>query len=180
MSIGTRLAAVLAGATAITLIALACGGPTSTEIVQTQTALNKEANATATANAVATAGGDVKLKVAFEVGKGSIAEHVQLTQAAKATAAVASGEAVAGASSGATVTPVPEVVAEAPEGPAQSGDVEILIIGRRRPEIILFKSGPVRADTAGRGSGPPRGLAMRDSKASGHVLSKQDHAGPPV
>jgi len=134
---------VVAGAMAITLVALACGGPTSTEIVQTQTALNKESNATATANAVATAGGDVREHVAFKVGKGSIAEQVQLTQAAKATAAVAAGEAVAGASSGATVTPVPEVVTEAPEGPALTGDVEILIknLGVMDPEGVKITVG---------------------------------------
>jgi len=143
MNLRARLVLVVAGAMAITLVAIACGGPTSTEIVQTQTALNKEANATATANAVAAAGGDVEKHVAFKVGKGSIAEQVQETQAAKATAAVAAGEEVAGASSGATVTPVPEVITEAPEGPAQSGEVEILIknMGAMDPDVVKITVG---------------------------------------
>jgi len=143
MGFRARLGLVVAGAASITLVALACGGPTSTEIVQTQTALNKQSNATATAEAVIAAGGDVEKKVAFAVGKGSIADQVQETQAAKATAAVEAGEEVAGASSGATVTPVPEIVAEAPEGPPQSGEVEILIknLGAMDPEAVKITVG---------------------------------------
>jgi len=142
MTLRVRLAAVVVVALAISLVALACG-PDSTSIVHTQTAKNKEYNATATADAVLAAGGDVEEKVAFKVGKGSIAEKVQETQSAAATATIEAGGVSMGASSSeATPTPAPLDV-EAPEGPALSGEVKILIknLGVMDPEVVKITPG---------------------------------------
>ena len=58
MSIRNRVILVLAGTFILTVVLVACGGPTTTDIVQTSTALNKVENATATAEIVLTAGGN--------------------------------------------------------------------------------------------------------------------------
>ncbi|MCH8115856.1 MAG: hypothetical protein IIB25_10280, partial [Chloroflexi bacterium] len=69
MSIRNRLILVLAGTFILTVVMVACGGPTTTDIVQTSTALNKVENATATAKIVLTAGGNPD-EVEVEIGTG--------------------------------------------------------------------------------------------------------------
>jgi plastocyanin len=135
MTMKFRMASVVIGALIISVIAVACGEDT-TSVIQTQTALNKELNATATTAAIIAQGGDPDQGV--QVGEGSRADEFAKAYAATQTAIAEGG--------GETATPTPETVElVAPEGPAltdaDNPTINIADRGVFDPEVILVKTG---------------------------------------
>ena len=136
MSIRNRLILVLAGTFILTVVLVACGGPTTTEIVQTSTALNKVENATATAEIVLTAGGNPD-EVEVEIGTGSVAERQNILAAETATALAEEGIFSEGVGSGGEVKQGAAFDVDVPDGPAESGLI-IVDIQQRGAVGIVF------------------------------------------
>jgi plastocyanin len=125
MSIRSRVVLILAGTFVLTIVLVACGGPMTTEIVQTQRAQNKIDNATATAVIVLTAGGNPD-EVEVEIGTGSAAEIFNISAAETATALAEQGIFSEGSGSS-EVKQGAAFEVEVPDGPAQSGVIEVAI-----------------------------------------------------
>ena len=136
MSIRNRVILVLAGTFILTVVLVACGGPTTTEIVQTSTALNKVENATATAKIVLTAGGNPD-EVEVEIGTGSLAERQNILTAETATAEAEQGIFAEGVGSGGEVQQGAAFDVDIPDGPAESG-VIIVDIQQRGAVGVVF------------------------------------------
>ena len=136
MSIRNRVILVLAGTFILTVVLVACGGPTTTEIVQTSTALNKVENATATAEIVLTAGGNPD-EVEVEIGTGSVAERQNILAAETATALAEEGIFSEGVGSGGEVKQGAAFDVDVPDGPAESGLI-IVDIQQRGAVGIVF------------------------------------------
>lgn len=138
MSIRIRLILVVTGAFVLTVVLAACGsgGPSTTDIVQTSTALNKVENATATAEIVIAAGGNPD-EVEVEVGTGSAAEAFNIAAAETATALAEQGVVSQGVGSGGEVKQGAAFDVEVPEGPAESG-VIVVDIPQRGAEGTVF------------------------------------------
>lgn len=136
MSIRNRVILVLAGTFILTVVLVACGGPTTTDIVQTSTALNKVENATATAKIVLTAGGNPD-EVEVEIGTGSLAERQNILTAETATAEAEQGIFAEGVGSGGEVQQGAAFDVEVPDGPAESG-VIVVDIPLRGAEGVVF------------------------------------------
>lgn len=135
---------VLTSAVIAMTIAVACGASTSQfETIQTFEADNKNLNATATAAAILAAGGDISQAGAVAVGEGSIAQQAQATAAAKATAQAESGEeqdaSVVGSEVGSESEQAVEFEVSMPEGPAESGEVTILLADKGFPDPQVVK-----------------------------------------
>ena len=130
MTLRSRVISLLFISTAVTLITIACGGQTTSEVIQTQQAQNRIDNATATAFARANA----SPTVAGTTTGLSQAEIARQTAIAQATAAAGTPTADAGGE---------EV--QMPEGPAltdaDSPTVNIGDGGTFTPEVIKVKVG---------------------------------------
>lgn len=140
MSIRNRLILVIAGALLATTVLAACFGDTTrqTDIVQTSVALNKQDNATSTAEVVLARGGNPD-EVEVEVGSGSAAELAQIAAAETATAQAAEGiitEGVGG-SAGDELAQGAAFEVEVPEGAAESG-VIVVDIQSKGAEGTIF------------------------------------------
>ena len=137
MSIRNRVILVLAGTFILTVVLVACGGPTTTDIVQTSTALNKVENATATAKIVLTAGGNPD-EVEVEIGTGSVAERQNILAAETATALAEEGIFSEGVGSGGEVKQGAAFDVDVPDGPAESGLI-IVDIQQRGAVGVVFE-----------------------------------------
>ena len=147
MSIRNRLILVLTGAFVLAVILAACGGgPTTTDIVQTSSALNKVENATATAEVVLAAGGNPD-EVEVEIGTGSAAELHNIAAEATVTAEAEQGIFAEGVGSGGEVLQGAAFDVEIPDGPAETGVIVVDIpqIGAEGmvfdPAIVKIKVG---------------------------------------
>lgn len=136
MSIWSRVVLLLAGTFVLTIVLVACGAPTTTEIVLTQKAQNKIDNATATAVVVIAAGGNPD-EVEVEIGTGSAAEAHNIAAAATATAEAEQGIIAEGSGSEDVIKQGAAFDVEMPDGPAESG-VIIVDIPQRGAEGTLF------------------------------------------
>ena len=136
MSIRNRLILVLAGTFILTVVMVACGGPTTTDIVQTSTALNKVENATATAKIVLTAGGNPD-EVEVEIGTGSAAERQNILAAETATALAEQGIMSEGVGSGGETKQGAAFDVDVPDGPAESGLIVVDILLRGAAGIVF-------------------------------------------
>ncbi|MBI4218637.1 MAG: hypothetical protein HY682_00740 [Chloroflexi bacterium] len=141
MSLARLTATAIAVAFAVALVAVACGGPTSTQLVQTVTTGQKIENATATAKALIEKGLDPSNPQVI-VGAGSLAEQFQQTAVAGLTAtaqavAAGGGTPAAGTSEGDSLPKDP------PAGDPLSGTVTVKIENRGlfNPQVIKIKVG---------------------------------------
>ncbi|MBI4305290.1 MAG: hypothetical protein HY678_03125 [Chloroflexi bacterium] len=140
MSLARLTVIAIAAAFMFALVALACGGPTSTQLVQTVTTGQKIENATATAKALIEKGLDPSNPQVI-VGVGSLAEQFQQTAVAGLTAtaqAVAAGGGTPAASSDTGGLPK-----EPPAGDPLTGTVTVKIGNRGLfdPDVIKIKVG---------------------------------------
>lgn len=143
MSIRNRLILVLTGSFILTAVFAACVSATSTtDIVQTSTAMNKIENATATAEIVLTAGGNPD-EVEVEIGTGSLAEAFNLATAATTTAEAGEGIFAEGVGSGGEVKQGAAFDVDVPDGPAESG-VIVVDIPLRGAEGMVFEPAIVK------------------------------------
>lgn len=107
MTLKRKTVGVFGIALIISIIAIACGGPTTENIIATQQALNRIENTQIAATKTVAAGGEVTEDGRITTGEGSIAS-IQATRTSATSTALA----------GATPTPTPtQVVIEVPEGP---------------------------------------------------------------
>ena len=146
---------ILISTLVVAIIAVACAADT-TSVIQTTTAQQKEDNRQATRAALTAQGIDPDIGVKTAVGKGSIAEQVQQTAFANATATAASGggqENLVRLPDGSLVEPArataiavggtPEEPIDAPEGAVLSGEVAIKLgnSGRMDPAVVKVTVG---------------------------------------
>ena len=129
MSISTKIVLVLSGAFILSAAMASCSsGPTTTEIVQTSKAQNKLDNAAATREA-AIAAGENPDEVQVKIAAGSQADKINKQRAATATAQAEAGIEAVG--SGSAIEQEKAVLdIEMPDGPAQSGTVEVGIVSK--------------------------------------------------
>ena len=123
----------------LTAMLIACGGPTTIEIVETTKAQNKLDNADATRQAVIDAGGDPDAEVQVQIEEGSAAANAKATQEAKATAQAEEGitfEGVGGSSDD-KVSEGAAFAVEVPEGPAEGGVIEIQLVSLGAGGIVF-------------------------------------------
>ncbi|MDA1279351.1 MAG: hypothetical protein O3B95_04835 [Chloroflexi bacterium] len=128
MSIRNRLILVLIGAFVASAVMAACGGPTTTDIVETSVAQNKIDNATATAQSAIAAGIDPD-NVQVQITKGSAADLANQETAATATAQAEAGIFTEGVGSTELLQGAAFAV-DIPDGPAQSGTIEVAFVSR--------------------------------------------------
>ena len=130
MTLRSRVISLLLISSAVTLVTIACGGETTSEVIQTQQAQNRIDNATATAAALAN-----RTPTVAGTGTGlSQSEIARQTAIAQATAAAGTPTAGAGGED-----------VEMPDGPALTdADSPTVTIGDRgvfTPEVIKVKVG---------------------------------------
>ena len=143
MRLNRVVAVVLAGSAVIAFLLVACNTTTQSDFIATVTQEQKYDNATATAKVLISQGIDPDT-VAVVVGKGSLAEKSVATFNAGLTA---TAETEAGG--GITPTAIQlgtgseEEPSEAPDGPAESGEVRVLIFssGRMDPPVVKITVG---------------------------------------
>ena len=153
MSIRNRLILVLTGAFVLAVILAACGGgPTTTDIVQTSSALNKVESATATAEVVIAAGGNPD-EVEVEIGTGSAAELHNISAEATVTAEAEQGIVAEGVESGGEVLQGAAFDVEIPDGPAETG-VIVVDIPQIGAEGMVFDPAIVKSRWVRLLSGP--------------------------
>ena len=121
----------------MTVVLAACSsGPSTTDIVQTSIALNKVENATATAEVVFAAGGNLD-DVEVEIGTGSAAEAFNLAAAATTTAEAGEGIFAEGVGSGGEEKQGQAFDVDVPDGPAESGVIVIDIVLRGAEGVVF-------------------------------------------
>lgn len=135
MTLKTKTISVVLGALIVTLIAAACGGATTSDIIATSAAANRIENDNATRQAIIDAGGNPDTDREVAVGTGSRAELQRIATDATSTAL-----------SFASPTPTATVVViNVPEGPtltdADNPIVQIENLGIFVPEILKVKIG---------------------------------------
>ncbi|MEX0762577.1 MAG: plastocyanin/azurin family copper-binding protein [Dehalococcoidia bacterium] len=132
-----KIALILLGALLIAAAVAACGGPSTTEIVQTQTAQNRLDNATATAQAEAT----MAAQTPDTNGGGGPLTPLERSRATASARATEQAAQTPSSGNGGDVPGGSDV--EIPDGPAQSGEV-VVQIGNRGvfdPQVIKITPG---------------------------------------
>jgi plastocyanin len=141
----TGFAVVVTGSLAVaTAVSFACGGLTTSEIIQTSEAENKVQNAASTSTSVAAtraAGGESSAGVGSG-GQSGLAGQLRATAAAEATATAQAGGGGDGGATAATATPSP-LDAPEPAGDPLTGEVTVQIgnAGAFDPAVIKIKVG---------------------------------------
>ena len=145
MSIWTKVILVLSGAFILSAVMASCSsGPTTVEIVKTTRAQNKIDNLAATRE-VALAAGENPDDVQVKIAKGSQADKV--IEERNATATALAEEGIVSVGSGSDIVKEVTRDVEMPDGPAETGLIEIPIIlkgaegVRFDPEIVKITVG---------------------------------------
>ena len=136
MTLKTKTLSVVAISLIVSIIAIACGGESTENVIATQQALNRLENTQIAASATIAAGGSIDPEGGIQVGAGSLAAQAQTAVAVTSTALAL-----------ASPTPTPtEVVIEVPtDGPvltdADSPTIQIGDQGAFTPDLITVQVG---------------------------------------